>query len=214
MIQPDDVVLFQGDSITDCGRDRDCREANHPHALGRGYVFLAASALLADHAGQGLRIHNRGIGGNKVTDLASRWQADCLDLEPTVLSILIGVNDTWHGTGKGDPSKSVPMDVYEKTYRSLLEQARAAQPKLRLVLCEPFTLRCGAVSEAWFPEMDERRAVVQRLAKAFDARFVAFQQMFDDAVSDAEPAYWAGDGVHPSMAGHERMARAWLAAVS
>ncbi|MFA9479240.1 SGNH/GDSL hydrolase family protein [Phycisphaerales bacterium AB-hyl4] len=214
MLQPNDVVLFQGDSITDAGRDRGIAEPNHAAAMGRGYALLTASALLVDYAEHELRIFNRGVSGNRVTDLADRWQADCLDLKPTVLSILIGVNDTWHGTGKGEPSKSVPLDKYETVYRDLLEQARKAQPKLRLVLCEPFTLRCGAVTDAWFPEIDQRRAVVQQLARDYDGRFVAFQSAYDAALSEAEPAYWAADGVHPSLAGHQLMARTWLKAIA
>ncbi|MEX1016017.1 MAG: SGNH/GDSL hydrolase family protein, partial [Phycisphaeraceae bacterium] len=214
MIQPNDIVLFQGDSITDCDRDRTVTEPNHQHALGRGYVFHTAAALLADHPAANLRIYNRGISGNKVTDLADRWQPDCLDLQPTVLSVLIGVNDTWHGTGKGNPDASVPLDTYEQTYRQILTQARDAQPKLRLVLCDPFVLRCGGVTDEWFPEFDQRRALVKKLATEFEAVFVPFQDMYDQALSQAEPAYWAGDGVHPSMAGHALMARTWLAAIA
>ena len=215
-IHPGDTILFQGDSITDTDRDRSISDANMRKALGSGYAGLAAAALLGDFATQDeadrLRVFNRGIGGNKVTDLATRWKDDCLAIVPNVLSILIGVNDTWHGIGKGDASKGVPVAEYERVYHDLLEQARATNADLRLILCEPFVLRCGAVSDAWLPEMDARREVTRRLAGEFDAVLVPFQNVFDDALDRAPAKYWAPDGVHPSPAGHMLMARAWLAA--
>ena len=95
-IKPGDTILFQGDSITDAGRKRDDSAANSDVAMGRGYAWLAAAQLLIEKPDAGLKIFNRGISGNKVYQLAERWQADCLDLKPNVLSILIGVNDFWH----------------------------------------------------------------------------------------------------------------------
>ncbi len=217
MLHPGDTILFQGDSITDADRNRTVTNANQRQGLGNGYAGLAAATLLADHAAASpsdrLRILNRGIGGDKVTNLAARWRADCLDLEPDLLSILIGVNDTWHGIGKNDPSNGVPVPEYERVYQALLTQAKDRLPDLRLVLCEPFILRCGAVTDAWLPEMDARRDVTRRLAEAYDATFVGFQSIFDRALDLAPAEYWAADGVHPSPAGHMLMARAWLEAV-
>lgn len=216
MIRPDDVLLFQGDSITDCGRNREHPGPNSGETLGRGYAYFTAATLLADLPGGpsgSLQVFNRGIAGNKVTDLAERWKHDCLDLRPTVVSILIGVNDTWHGTGKGQPDKGVPVDRYENVYRKLLADTRAALPEVRLVLCEPFVLRCGAVTDAWFPEIDQRRAIVRSLAEEVGAVFVPFQDAFDAATKKAPANYWAPDGVHPSLAGHMLMARTWCQAV-
>src|SRR5690606_9088299 len=95
-IQPNDTILFQGDSITDAGRDKENQSPNNNRALGSGYAFLAAAKLLHDHAAQHPVIYNRGISGNKVHQLADRWDADCIALKPDILSILIGVNDYWH----------------------------------------------------------------------------------------------------------------------
>src|SRR5690606_20831604 len=83
-----DTVLFQGDSITDAGRKRDDTHANSGKALGGGYAFLAACELLYGHAGKNLQIYNKGVSGNKVYQLAERWEEDCLKLQPEVLSIL------------------------------------------------------------------------------------------------------------------------------
>jgi hypothetical protein len=85
-IDPGSVVLFQGDSITDAGRAREqVLKANSQGPLGNGYAWLAASQLLVDRPDDGISIHNRGISGNKVFQLADRWQIDCLDTKPDVL---------------------------------------------------------------------------------------------------------------------------------
>ena len=208
LIANGDVILFQGDSITDAGRDRDREgDANNATALGRGYAFLAGAGLLAEHCDAKLRIFNRGISGNKVFQLAERWDKDCLVLKPNVVSILIGVNDIWHKlNGRYDGT----IEIYERDYRALLERTRQALPQVKLVICEPFVLRCGAVNASWFPEFDGYRAAAKRVATAFDAMWIPFQSMFDEAVKKAPPPHWAGDGVHPTMAGAHVMARAWL----
>lgn len=205
-------ILFQGDSITDAGRDRTRREANDAAALGRGYAYLAASRLLADRPRLGLMLWNRGISGNRVPDLLARWQSDCIDLEPHLVSILIGVNDLWH---KFDGRYTGSVADYEQGYRELLEQTQQALPHAQIVLCEPFVLRCGAVTARWFPEFEERRAVAGRLAREYRTLFVPFQSSFDRALADdSPPSYWAADGVHPTAAGHQLMADTWLAALN
>ncbi len=125
-------------------------DANDVRALGTGYALFIASQLLAERADPGLKIYNRGISGNKVFQLAERWDADCLALKPNVLSILIGVNDLWHtldGKYKGT------VEIYEKDYRALIARTQQALPEVKLVICEPFVLRCGAVNDKWFPDV-------------------------------------------------------------
>jgi lysophospholipase L1-like esterase len=154
-----------------------------------------------------LKIYNRGISGNKVPDLERRWQADTLDLKPALLSILIGVNDIWHKlNGKYDGTP----ESYRDGFAALLEKTRQALPKLTLVVCEPFVLRCGAVNDKWFPEFEQRRAFAREVADGAGALWVPFQEMFDDAVAaGTAPEFWARDGVHPTVAGHALMARKW-----
>ena len=211
LITPGDVVLFQGDSITDAGRSRELAgEANRQPALGSGYAWLAASGLLVERPGDGLRVFNRGISGNKVFQLRDRWDRDCLALAPDVLSILIGVNDVWHARNGGYDGT---VETYERDYDALLERTRAALPAVELVVCEPFVLRCGNVDDSWFPEFDRYRAAARRVADAHRATWVGFQAMFDQATRYASPEHWAPDGVHPSAAGAALMARTWLRAV-
>lgn len=212
MIQSQDVIVFQGDSITDCHRNRDLQDhANNLPALGMGYAAGVASTLLADRPCDQLQIFNRGISGHRVVDLYARWKIDTLNLKPNLLSILIGVNDTWHGFTR-DNGVEVPR--YEQIYRMMLDWTVTALPGVRLVLCEPFVLPCGVVTDEWIVEIEQRRAVVQQLAADYQAVFVPFQQMFNDAMTQAPADYWADDGVHPSSAGHHRMAELWLDCVT
>ncbi len=200
------TVLFQGDSITDAGRDRSRSGANDARALGNGYPMLLAGGLLRDHAAEQLKVFNRGISGNKVPDLAARWQADCLDLKPDVLSILIGVNDIWHKlNGKYDGT----VATYESGFKDLLEETQAKLPDVRIAICEPFVLRFGAVTDKWFPEFTQRREAAEKVANELSREWVPFQTMFDEAIEVAPPSYWARDGVHPTLAGHALMAETW-----
>jgi lysophospholipase L1-like esterase len=204
------VVVFQGDSITDAGRNRRDPGPNDAGAFGRGYAFMIAAQILGARPADGIACYNRGISGNKVPDLDARWQSDAIDLKPDILSILIGVNDIWHKlNGRYDGT----VEKYEKGLSALLARTREALPKTKFVICEPFVLRCGAVGDDWFPEFDERRGAAKRCAEKAEATWVPFQSMFDEAVKAQKPAHWAGDGVHPTMAGHALMAKTWIDAV-
>ena len=207
LIKPGAIVLFQGDSITDAGRTREqIFIPNTQPALGNGYAWLAAAQLLVGRPDDKLTFFNRGISGNKVFQLAERWQTDALNLKPNVLSILIGVNDIWHAlNGQYDGT----VEVYEQGYRALVKQTQEALPEVKLVICEPFVLRCGAVNSTWFPEFDKYRAAAKRVAEDAKAVFVPFQEMFDRAAKLAPPERWAKDGVHPTADGAALMAHAW-----
>jgi len=205
-----EIVLFQGDSITDCQRSRSATTPNERAGLGFGYASRIVARLREAGRAADLRFHNRGVSGDRVPDLAARWQEDCLDLQPDVLSILVGVNDMWHGL---QGSYADTPESFEQGYRELLARTRAALPAVKLIICEPFVVRCGAVDGQWFPEFDNRRVAVRRLAGEFDAAFVGFQSAFDRAVEGTSPADWCDDGVHPTFAGHEMMADVWLEAV-
>ncbi|MCO8122412.1 SGNH/GDSL hydrolase family protein [Stieleria sp. TO1_6] len=203
-----DVILFQGDSITDAGREKKSPVANA--GLGRGYPKFIAESLRQDHPDLDLQIQNRGISGNKVPDLDRRWQADCIDLQPKILSILIGVNDIWHKlNGKYEGTS----ESYKAGFAALLERTRTALPQTTFVICEPFVLMSGTVKEnqdKWFPEFDVRRTYAKEVAMDAGAIWVPFQTMFDDSVaSGTEPQKLAGDGVHPTQLGHQLMAKTW-----
>lgn len=206
-----DVVLFQGDSITDAGRDKENEYPNNARSFGSGYTFLLASWLLEELARKELMIYNRGISGNKVYQLDERWDKDCLLLKPNVLSILIGVNDYWHmRNGKYDGTP----ETYENDYRALLERTREKYPDIKLMICEPFILTdTKAVDESWVEPFRPYQEISQKLCQEFRATWVPFQDAFTEATKIAHPTYWAHDGVHPSMAGAQLMAKTWLEAL-
>jgi lysophospholipase L1-like esterase len=209
-LKPGQTILFQGDSITDAGRKKDDPAFNSPAALGKGYAWLAAAQLLVNYSSDNLKIYNRGISGNKVYQLAERWQQDCLDLKPDVLSILIGVNDFWHKQKHGYEGT---LETYENDYRKLIQQTKEALPQVRLIICEPFVLPVGAVEASWREQFAGYQAAAKRMAEEAGARFVPFQAMFDIAATVAPAERWVPDGVHPSADGATLMANWWLRAL-
>ena len=201
------TFLFQGDSISDGNRTRD-KDWNH--VMGHGYQYIIASKLWYDFPKKDFHFFNRGISGNKVTDLTVRWQKDALDLKPDLLSILIGINDV---SAFLAGEKNFTPEEYEKNYRALLLQTKEQLPGIDFVLCEPFVLPVGRVKEKWTDystEVAKRGHIVRRLSIEFDAVFVEFQKPFNNALSKAPAEYWIWDGIHPMPAGHELMALEWM----
>jgi lysophospholipase L1-like esterase len=203
--RPGTQILFQGDSITDGGRGR---TADPNHILGQDYAYLIAAKYGAVLPERRLVFLNRGVGGNKVSDLVARWQTDTLDLKPDLLSILIGINDTSH---------DVPVEDFEKQYDKLLADTIAALPNVRIVLGEPFTLPVGKRKEnweQWRAQVQLRQDVVRKLATKYQTALIRYQKMFDRACGRAPADYWIWDGVHPTYSGHQLMADEWVRTVS
>ena len=211
ILKENDVILFQGDSITDAGRNKKNENPNTNNAFGTGYAYLAGAKLLNDFPGKKLSIYNRGISGNKVYQLADRWQNDCFDLSPNILSILIGVNDYWHMRNE---KYDGTVEVYEKDFVNLIQKTKENIPNIKLVVCQPFIVTgTSAVDESWLEPFNKYQEAAKRISDKFETIWVPFQEVFDKAVELAEPTYWTGDGVHPSMAGCQLMAEAWLRAI-
>jgi len=207
----DDIVLFQGDSITDWGRDHNKSKANDTGALGTGYALLTSAQLLQQFPDKNLQIFNKGVSGNKVYQLADRWDTDCLALKPNVLSIHIGVNDYWHTLGGGYTGT---IDTYITDYHKLIDRTKQVLPDVKLVICEPFAVKgVKAVDDKWYPTFDLFRKAARDIANEYNTAFVPWQTVTDKALELAPGAYWSLDGVHPSLAGESLMAHAWMAAV-
>jgi acyl-CoA thioesterase-1 len=202
LINADDRILFTGDSITDSGRNRDKSED-----IGYfGYVPITAAHLQARLAAPGLKIFNRGIGGNRVCDLLKRVDADLLALKPTVVSILIGINDTWRRYDSGDATDA---KAFERDYRAVLEKIER-QLEARIILLEPFVLHTPADRAKWREDLNPKIDVVRKLAVDFGAELLPLDGLFAQAATQAPGAYWAEDGVHPTAAGHALIAETWL----
>ena len=205
IIEEGALVLFQGDSITDAGWDRECPD----EGLGAGYANMAASWFSALYPERNARFLNRGVGGNRVRDLQSRWRKDCLELKPDWVSIMIGINDCWRRYDSNDPT---PVEEYEAGCRDILTQV-AEELRARLIILEPFLLLVAEDRVAWREDLDPKIDAARRLAREFEAVYVPLDGLFAAAAVRREPAFWALDGVHPTPAGHALIAQAWLGAV-
>lgn len=207
-----DFLLFQGDSITHGGRVQSTTDMNH--IMGHGYQSILASRIGFENLDTRPGIKNRGISGDTVPKLAARWDEDTLALKPTILSILIGVNDCYTFLGSGSPK---PED-YNTGYRALLDRTVAALPDIKLIICEPFcTMSPRSVNDEEARKNDaehidvcrEYAAYAREIAKDYGAVFVPFwgeiQKYFD--ICPIDHIVW--DGVHPTYVGHEIMARFW-----
>lgn len=197
------TVLFQGDSITDGGRTRTVVEPNVPRALGTGYPLLVASAMMRAQPDAAWRFFNRGVSGDRVPELETRWDEDAIALKPDILTVLVGVNDYWHTKLRNYTGTAAD---YENGFVALLERTQRSLPALRLIVLEPFVLPVGFVDQSWFPDFHERRAAARRVATRVSATWIPLQEQFDELAAETGPAYWAADGVHPTPAGHEVIA--------
>ena len=200
---PTDLILFQGDSITDAGRH------DTADGLGTGYVALVAGLLQQGFPGP--RVMNRGVGGDRTVELLNRWKDDCLGLKPDVLSIMIGVNDVWRLTGVWNDQVFVPFDDYVANLRRLLDQAKTAGIS-RFVLMSPTTIEDEGNREL-ARHLDERTEAVKALAGDYDAVYVPTRETQKHALESNRQVRWTLDGCHPTPAGHALIAGAWLQAV-
>lgn len=197
------TILFQGDSITACHRNGD--------DLGQGYAMLVSKVLEKKHPGQ-FRFVNRGVSGDRVTDLYERRQADILDVKPDVLSILVGVNDVWHEKTGGN---GVDVQTYLEVYDKLLREIRQVLPDTKILLLEPFLNEGQATQEdiEWFEgEIAMRSEAVQLLCAKHDVFFLPLQFDLYDLEEQKPAGYWTLDGVHPTLNFHQYMADKWVKA--
>jgi len=198
-------LLFQGDSITDAFRKP--QEINPAYQLGNGYVFLIASRLSARFPQKNWEFINRGVSGNKILDLKNRWANDVLMIRPNVLTIFIGVNDTL--AAMQGPS-SLTDEEFFSAYRTLLDETRKKLPHTHLLLIEPFLLEVGEVQKSWCDHLRPRQLFVQEVAKETMSTFIPTQNLFNQAARLREPAFWSYDGIHPTHAGFQLLADAWI----
>lgn len=208
-------ILFQGDSITDAGRFRDYHDPFN--RMGCGYPSLIAAQLnLADPGAY--EFINRGVSGDRIVDVYARMQRDILNHAPDYMSLLIGVNDVWHGV-EANPN-GVSAEKFEKVYDLLLSEIREEFPHIQFILMEPFMLPGGATKrdgqeerwETFAREVPLRAQAAKRLAEKYGAAYVPLQHLFDECCKKMPADYWLFDGVHPTEAGHALIAREWIKA--
>ncbi len=209
-------ILFQGDSLTDTGRSR--TETRPNRNLGDGYVNMICGRLLGANPGGAYEICNRGIAGNRISDMYGRWMEDALNLEFDVLSVLCGVNDVGFGLRMHQGSDPVR---FEFIYDRMLQEVQETHPDARLVLVEPFVFRMKYMDETygedvdrdwtlWRTEVRERGAVVRKLAEKYGAVFVPMFDVFEALCEQYPGETFSMDCIHLTPAGNDILAREWL----
>lgn len=204
-IRQNDKILFIGDSITDAGRDR-----SNKMNLGQGYPLLVAAELQAFFPEKKLTFYNTGISGDRLIDLKNRWEKDCLDINPDVVSLLIGINDTSHQISKSEETDLKEIEKFEEDYRFLLKSL-SQRTDARVVLMEPFVLPYPKERMNWRRELDPRIQIVRKVAREYQTDLIPLDGLFNSAgISDGYSYYTGDDGVHPTVAGHGLIKKAWL----
>ena len=201
-------ILFQGDSITDAGRDY-----SDYHELGQGYPKYAAELIrdrFDDPKNGTIEFINLGISGHRTRDLRARWQKDCIDLQPDIVSIMIGINDTWRAFDSNDPT---PVEEFESNYRYLLSEIKA-HTNAKILLLEPYVLPDVPAKDAWRADLDPKIQAVRRLAREFADAYIPTDGLFAAACVQQEPSHWSGDGVHPNENGSRFIAAYYAKAVA
>jgi lysophospholipase L1-like esterase len=203
-------ILFQGDSITDCGRNRE-----EFYNMGSGYPLLVKNWMETDSPNE-YEFINRGISGNRIVDLYARIKIDLINLKPDVLSIYIGVNDTWHEISR---QNGVDTKKFEKIYTMLIDEIQEACPDTKIIIIAPFVLEGVATCntedipdrlERFNVDVREKAEVSKRIAEKYGFPLIELQPAFDEALKKAPADYWTADGVHPTAYGHEVIKRLWL----
>ncbi|WP_368645161.1 SGNH/GDSL hydrolase family protein [Alkalibacterium putridalgicola] len=207
-IMNDDTLLFIGDSITDAGRDR-----TDPDDLGQGFPLLVSAYLQTNMPEQRLTFLNRGIGGDKLSDVKNRWEEDCLDLDPDIVTLLIGINDTWRNQDNNHIVTEEELAVFESDYRFLLKSLHQ-RTDARVILMEPFVLPYPKDRMNWRRDLDPRIQIVRKMAKEYQTELIPLDGLMNaQGIKNGFSYYTGEDGVHPTVAGHGYIAKAWLDAV-
>ena len=186
-------ILFQGDSVTDAGRDR-----SDIHDMGNGYPRYASAMLQDAYADlvDEFEFVNLGISGNRTENLVERLQSDFVDIQPDIVSILIGINDVWH---RQSGIMTTDEDI-ENNYRKVLETIKS-QTNARILMIQPFLMEKANPGVANLREdLTKAQAIIKRLADEYADAYLPLDTVLQND-TDKDPTYYTGDGVHPSPDG-------------
>lgn len=205
-------ILFQGDSITDSQRFKE-----FPDHMGSGYAIMVAGELGYKYPGE-YEFINKGIAGNKSNDVYARIETDIIDVAPDYMSLLVGVNDVWHEIDYGI---GLPAETFTENVSKIIEETKAAFPDIKIMLLEPFILEEYDTRsteekpnkwETFKSEVFLRAKLTRELCEKYSLKFIPLQEKFEKMALVTSNAYLASDGVHPTPAGHELIAREWIKA--
>ena len=197
-------ILFQGDSITDAGRDY-----RNYHDLGPGYPKYAAAGIRAAHPDKDFEFINLGISGNRTSQLFDRLYSDGIAFQPDVISILIGVNDVWHRHSHNIATTDAQIEL---NYRSILERIKR-ETSAKIVILAPYYLD-AAENEYLNEDLKTLLPIVRSLAKEYADVYIPLDEMFNEALkTQPQPLYYSADGVHPNENGRKFIGEAYAKAV-
>ena len=199
-------IVFQGDSITDAGRDK-----RNYHDMGNGYPKFVAQQLKEMFPDVDFEFINQGISGNRTCQLFDRLYLDAIAFEPDIITVLIGVNDIWHRYGAGKIETT--DEQIETNYRAILSRLKK-QTNAKIVMLAPYLLDSKSVDH--MRDDLERVLIIERkLADEFADAFVPLDTLFDEAVKrQPEPLFYSNDGVHPNQNGAQFIAKHLVEALS
>ena len=182
-------VLFQGDSITD-----GCRNRNDPHSIGWGYALYATRYLRERHPEIEFEFLNFGIAGNTSADLVGRWTTDCIEHQPDIVSVMIGVNDTWHHAGD---RSWIPHEQFEANYRNILERTKN-ETSARIIILEQYLLPSPGSKDYFREDIDPKIHITRKMAREYADVFVPTDGLIAAELIDRDVLYWSEDEVHPN----------------
>lgn len=200
-------ILFQGDSITDAGREKG-NDVN----FGLGYPLLVKANLGFEKPNE-YEFFNRGVSGDRIVDIYARIKSDIINIKPDVMSILVGVNDAMHEFAESP--NGVDPDTYYKIYDMLIEDVKRALPHIKIIIMEPFVLKGSITSNKWETvraEVEKRAEMARKISEKHNLAFIPLQHGFDELANNDGKEYWALDGVHPTTMGHEYIKNEWIKA--
>ncbi len=209
LVQDGQTYLFQGDSITDAGR----RATAAP--FGTGYAKFFIDIVTANYPERQINWINKGIGGNRTTDLFDRWTDDAIRFQPDWVSILIGINDL-HSVLRGT-EPNVPVDLYREKYDAILTRLDQ-ETDAQVLLIDPFYMSTDASADSFrtlvLETIPDYIAVSQEMAKAHGCRHIAMQDIFTAHLQHRAPDFYCAEPVHPGPAGHILIATEMLKALT
>ena len=198
-------ILFQGDSITDAGRDR-----RNYHHLGNGYPKFAAELISSAHPDVDIEFINFGISGNRTGQLFDRIYPDAIAFQPDIISILIGINDIWHRYGQGRIATTNAQ--IEANYRAILTSLKE-KTNAKIIMISPYLLDCDD-KEDMRQDLFSVLEIIRNLASEFADVYIPLDKHFEEALKTApEKLYYSADGVHPNENGAKFIAKLYAEAI-
>ena len=199
-------ILFQGDSVTDAGRDR-----SNPADMGEGYPRYASAMIQDSYPDSDFEFVDLGISGNRTEHLVARLESDFIEIQPDIVSIMIGINDVWHHYAF--EFVETTDEQFEQNYRTVLDAIKS-RTSARILLIQPFLLETvDPVKQELCEELSRKQAIVKKLADEYADAYLPLDEVLH-AETEEEPAYYSADGVHPTPDGACFIGEAYLRTVA